>query len=184
MMLEEKKLAKSMDNYRTPLKEQVLVEIYKYAKYRNNIAIKKINRAGTMGESGVAMYLAGTRKYLLKGIVDHKRYGSYMYEVIDKCRAKCLQQLTPKDDEKWSPKQLWSTARQKPTKQTTEQPSQPTPKPLKPDQYCLLIDNEPIKLYNSIIECKAYGQALIDTNKDKEINMQIKGIKFFNIEEV
>lgn len=180
MMLEEKKLAKSMDNYRTPLKEQVLVEIYKYAKYRNNIAIKKINRAGIMGESGVAMYLAGTRKYLLKGIVDHKRYGSYMYEVIDKCRTKCLQQLTPKDDEKWSPKQLWNTTRQKPA----EQPQQvQTPKPLKPDQYCLLIDNEPIKLYNSIIECKAYGQALIDTNKDKEINMQIKGIKFFNIEE-
>jgi len=181
MMLEEKKLAKSIDNYKTPLKEQVLTEIYKYAKYRNNIAIKKINRAGIMGESGVAMYLSGTRKYLLKGIVDPKRYGSYMYEVIDKCRAKCLQQLTPKDDEKWSPKQLWNATRQKPTQQP---PQVQTSKPLKPDQYCLLIDNEPIKLYNSIIECKAYGQALIDTNKDKEINMQIKGIKFFNIEEV
>lgn len=180
MMLEEKKLAKSIDNYKTPLKEQVLTEIYKYAKYKNNMAIKKINRAGIMGESGVAMYLAGTRKYLLKGIIDHKRYGSYMYQVIDKCRAKCVQQLTPKDEEKWSPQQFRNSTRQKPT----EQPTQQTPKPIKPDQYCLLIDNEPIKLYNSIIECKAYGQALIDTNKDKEINMQIKGIKFFNIEGV
>lgn len=181
MMLEEKKLAQSIDNYRVPLKEQVLTEIYKYAKYKNHIAIKKINRAGIMGESGVAMYLAGTRKYLLKGIINHKRYGSYMYEVIDKCRSKCLQQLTPKDDEKWNPKSL-----QKHLKNTTnEHPQQPqTPKPIKPDQYCLLVDNEPIKLYNSIIECKAYGQALMDVNKDKEINIQIKGIKFFNIEGV
>lgn len=180
MMLEEKKLAQSINNYKVPLKEQVLTEIYKYAKFKNKVALKKINRAGIMGESGVQLYLAGVRKYLLKGYVDHKRYGNVMYEVVDKCRARSLQQLTPSEEDKWEPQRLDDCYK----KQTTEQPQQQTPKPIKPDQYILLVDNEPIKLYNSIIECKAYGQALIDTNKDKEINMQIKGIKFFNIEEV
>lgn len=181
MMLQEKQLAQSIDNYRTPLKEKVLIEIYKYANHKNKIAISNINRAGTMGASGVSFYLTGVRNYLHLGIKNSKRYGSYFYEIMDKCVANKIQQLTPKEEHKWVPHRLEKSTQQTTPKKVTSQPQ--TPKPITPDQYILLVDNEPIKLYNSIIECNAYGQAIKDINKDKEISLQIKGVKFFDISE-
>lgn len=160
--------SKTNKNIKDDCFKLLVKQLYKYQKFKNSVALTKINRM-QYNELTVVSYMSYLRKYLAVG-AKNKKVTDKFYNIIDELKAKHEAILTPSESD--------ACKRNKPYKTATSTPSPTPPKPVEtpkyieiaPDQYGVKIQNT-IKLYANKEACDAYIECYKEFNGDKPVEV-------------